>query len=126
MFFSKHVYCSFFNLLYIPFVILEHLFEEGKFASQINKRINKNNEWINKINLIKDLDNNDDGKEGLEEAMRYRSFLIYIYAYMIIYVYIFILEYFYEIKYYHCPYTDLVGNNKPNFGCDLFTIDVLT
>lgn len=72
------------------------------------------------------MDNNDDGKEGLEEAMRYRSFLIYIYAYMIIYVYIFILEYFYEIKYYHCPYTDLVGNNKPNFGCDLFTIDVLT
>lgn len=64
----------FFNLLYIPFVILEHLFEEGKFAPQINKRINKNNEWINKINLTEDLDNNDDGKEGLEEAMRYRSF----------------------------------------------------
>jgi hypothetical protein len=65
-------------LLYIPFVILENLFEEGKFTPQINKRIIKNNEWINKINLTKDLDNNDDGKEDLEEAMIYRSFLIYM------------------------------------------------
>lgn len=82
MFVVLFVACCIFPSL---FLILENLFEESKVNHQINKRINKNNEWISKIILT----------EALEEVMVYRSFFlsiyIYIYTWMIIYVYVFIL-----------------------------------